>query len=207
MKKLDYPEALQQLITQLSHLPGIGNRGAERLALRLTQSDRSDANLLAAALLEASEKVGRCPQCGFFAHEGEKCTACQDTQRDQGCLCIVEQANDVLPIERSGSYKGLYHCLGGKISPLDGIMPEDLTIADLIERITQHPDCEVILALGNDVEGEATALYLAEQLKTYPCHVSRLAQGMPAGAGLGHTDAVTIMRAMEGRLHLTPPKG
>lgn len=199
MKALNYPESLRTLISQLTKLPGIGGRGAERLALWLLQSGRGEAMQLASALSRAGEQVGYCPQCGFFASAGSECTACQDEERDQGSICIVEQATDVLPIERCGQYKGLYHCLGGKISPLDGIMPEDLSISSLVKRVEARPGCEVILALSSDVEGEATGLYLAEQLGKLNCTVSRIAQGMPAGAGLGHTDAVTIMRALEGR--------
>ncbi len=202
MKALQYPDALRGLISQLTRLPGIGGRGAERLALWLLQHGTSDAKQLAAALIAAADGVGYCPQCGFFAEADKLCAACSDSEREQLTLCVVEQATDVLPIERCGMYKGLYHCLGGKISPLDGIMPEDLNISTLLARIAERPNCEVILALSSDVEGEATALYLAEQVGKLDCHVSRIAQGMPAGAGLGHTDAVTIMRALEGRLQL-----
>ncbi len=203
MKSLNYPDALRALISQLTRLPGIGGRGAERLALWLLQNGKADAPQLAAALIAANQQVSYCPQCGFFAEEQKECSACQDIERDQLSICIVEQATDVLPIERCGMYKGLYHCLGGKISPLDGIMPEDLNISKLMARITDRPNCEVILALSSDVEGEATALYLAEQMSKLNCHISRIAQGMPAGAGLGHTDAVTIMRALEGRQQIS----
>ncbi len=199
MKSLQYPDALRVLISQLTKLPGIGGRGAERLALWLLQSGSQESLALAAALSLANQQVGYCPQCGFFAEKGKNCAACNDLERDQSCLCIVEQATDVLPIERCGMYRGLYHCLGGKISPLDGVMPEDLNIAKLKTRLAERAGCEVILALSSDVEGEATALYLAEQLANCDCKVTRIAQGMPAGAGLGHTDAVTIMRALEGR--------
>lgn len=202
MKPLNYPEALRALISQLTRLPGIGGRGAERLALWLLQTGSSDANLLAHALQAAGEQVGYCPICGFFAEAGRHCSACDDVERDQHCICVVEQATDILPIERCGTYRGLYHCLGGKISPLDGIMPEDLCIGKLMSRVSERAGCEVILALSSDVEGEATGLYLAEQLGQLDCRVSRIAQGMPAGAGLGHTDAVTIMRALEGRASL-----
>lgn len=203
MKSLSYPQALSELITQLTRLPSIGRRGAERLALHLLQAGRADAPALAEALQQANDKISYCPQCGFFAEQGAYCTACQDSERNSKQICVVEQATDILPIERCGMYQGQYHCLGGKISPLDGIMPEDLAIAPLIARISsnkaEQESCEIILALSSDVEGEATALYLAEQLKKHKCSISRLAQGMPAGAGLGHTDAVTIMRALEGR--------
>lgn len=199
MKAQDYPKAVLEMIAALKRMPGVGTRGAERLALWFLQQGRNEARQLATALTTAADTVGSCPECGFFAGQGCRCTACDDPTRDSSLLCVVEQPTDVLPIERCGTFRGLYHCLGGKISPLDGIMPEDLAIEKLIERVKAHPGCEVILAVGSDVEGEATALYLAEQLGTLPCRCSRLAQGMPAGAGLGHADAITLMRALEGR--------
>ena len=199
MKAQDYPQPVQELISCLKRMPGIGTRGAERHALWFLQQGRNDARALAAALTAAAENVASCPRCGFFSLRGELCTACGDPARDASLLCVVEQPTDVLPIERCGSFRGLYHCLGGKISPLDGVMPEDLSVAQLVERVRSVPGCEVILAVGSDVEGEATALYLAEQLSALDCRVTRLAQGMPAGAGLGQADAITLMRALEGR--------
>ena len=199
MKAQDYPPAVQDLIAQLKRMPGTGRRSAERLALWFLQHGSSDAVALARALTMAVETTGACPRCGFFSARGELCTACSDPARDAQLICVVEQATDVLPIERCGFFRGLYHCLGGRISPLDGVMPEDLRLGSLLERVRAHAGCEVILAVGSDVEGEATALYLAEQLAALPCRVSRLAQGMPAGAGLGQADAVTLMRALQGR--------
>lgn len=202
MKAQEYPPAVLELIASLKRMPGIGSRGAERLALWFLQQGRNDARRLAAALNTSADTIGTCPECGFFAEEGALCTACADAARDNTTLCVVEQPTDVLPIERCGLFRGLYHCLGGKISPLDGVMPEDLAIDKLLSRVKARPGCEVILAVGSDVEGEATALYLAEQLAALPCRCTRLAQGMPAGAGLGHADAVTLMRALEGRRRL-----
>lgn len=202
MKAQDYPLAVQELIAQLKRMPGTGRRSAERLALWFLQRGSSEARALAAALSQAVDTTSTCPECGFFATRGELCTACSDPARDTSLICVVEQATDVLPIERCGFFRGLYHCLGGRISPLDGVMPEDLSVAHLLERVRSHPNSEVILAVGSDVEGEATALYLAEQLSALPCRVSRLAQGMPAGAGLGQADAVTLMRALQGRTQL-----
>lgn len=199
MKAQEYPNDVLELIASLKRMPGVGSRGAERLALWFLQQGRNEARQLAGALTRAADSVGTCPECGFFATEGQRCTACSDPARDANTLCVVEQPTDVLPIERCGLFRGLYHCLGGKISPLDGVMPEDLAIEKLLARVKAHPGCEVILAVGSDVEGEATALYLAEQLSALPCRCTRLAQGMPAGAGLGHADAVTLMRALEGR--------
>lgn len=199
MKAQDYPPAVQELIARLKRMPGTGRRSAERLALWFLQQGVGDARALAAALTEAVDTTSACPECGFFAARGELCTACGDPARDAMLLCVVEQPTDVLPIERCGFYRGLYHCLGGRISPLNGMMPEDLSIERLLHRVRSHPGCEVILAVGSDVEGEATALYLAEQLSAVGCRISRLAQGMPAGAGLGQADAVTLMRALQGR--------
>ena len=202
MKAQDYPEAVQELIQRLKRMPGTGRRSAERLALWFLQHGSAEAVALAQALKVAVETTGACPQCGFFSSKGELCTACSDPARDAHLICVVEQATDVLPIERCGFFRGVYHCLGGKISPLDGVMPEDLRLEGLLERVRAHAGCEVILAVGSDVEGEATALYLAELLAALPCRVSRLAQGMPAGAGLGQADAVTLMRALQGRTSL-----
>ena len=199
MKAQEYPTAVLELISALKRMPGVGSRGAERLALLFLQQGRQDARSLAAALVQAADTVSTCPECGFFSPNGETCAACSDAARDTSLLCVVEQPTDVLPIERSGAFRGLYHCLGGKISPLDGVMPEDLSIEKLLERVRNRPGCEVVLAVGSDVEGEATALYLANQLAPLDCRVSRIAQGMPAGAGLSHADAVTLMRAMQGR--------
>lgn len=203
MKAQEYPQAVLELISRLKNLPGIGSRGAERYALWFLQQGRQEARQLAEALELAAESIGSCPECGFFASRGERCTACSDPARDADTLCVVEQPTDVLPIERSGTFRGLYHCLGGKISPLDGIMPEDLAIVKLLDRVRAHPGCEVILALSSDVEGEATSLYLAEQLAPLHCRVTRLAQGMPAGASLSHADAITVMRALQDRRTLS----
>lgn len=199
MKALEYPAPLAELIAQLRKLPGIGARGAERLALWMLHGGRGVADELSRALASAVAAVGACPVCGFFSERGEMCACCRDGERDANTICVVEQATDVLPMERSGVYRGLYHCLGGKLSPLDGTMPEDLAVAPLLRRVRATPGCEVILAVGSDVEGEATALYLAEVLGELECRVTRLAQGIPAGSGLGHADAVTLMRALEGR--------
>lgn len=199
MKALEYPALLAELIALLRKLPGVGARGAERLALWLMHGGKGVAGDLSQALAAAVAGVGSCPICGFFSQGGGLCACCGESERDAMTICVVEQATDVLPMERSGVYRGLYHCLGGKISPLDGTMPEDLAVDSLLRRVRATPGCEVILAVGSDVEGEATALYLAEVLGQLDCRVTRLAQGMPAGSGLGHADAVTLMRALEGR--------
>lgn len=198
MNALDYPPPVLELIAQLKKLPSIGPRSAERMALWLLTEGKSHSPLLASSLHEAHQNIRCCPDCGFFSQEG-LCSACSDPSREHSCICVVEHATDILPIERCGIYRGMYHCLGGRLSPLDGIMPEDLQMDSLLRRVHDHPHCEVILAMGSDVEGDATALYLSEILKPFDCQVTRLAQGMPAGSGLGHTDALTLMRAIQGR--------
>ncbi len=196
--RAEYPQPVSDLIEELRHLPGVGPRSAERIALWLLQSGKAQPNSLAESIQNAATAVTSCPECGFFATL-EGCSVCSDEARDQGKLCLVEQATDVLPIERSGAFKGLYHCLGGKLSPLDNVGPEDLRIAQLVRRLERLPGVEVILALSSDVEGEATANYLTDLLSDKDCRLSRLAQGLPAGGILEHADALTVSRAFEGR--------
>jgi recombination protein RecR len=199
MKPADFPEPVRELIGELKRLPGIGPRSAERIAVWLLQSPKADCPALAAALQNAKNTVRPCPVCGFFATEAG-CCVCDDPQRDDRMLCVVEQATDVLPLERSGVFRGRYHCLGGKLSPLDRVSPEDLRIPSLLRRIEAATDeIEVVLALGSDVEGEATANYLAELLRGKNCRLTRIAQGLPAGGGLEYADDLTLMRAMQGR--------
>ena len=198
MARADYPEPVVELIAELKRLPGIGPRSAERIAVWLLQHPKSNAAELAEATLKAKNEVDSCSVCGFFSSYG-LCPVCSDDHRDAHELCVVEQATDVLPLERSGVFKGYYHCLGGKLSPLDNVTPENLRITQLIKRVEASPGVEVILALGADVEGEATANYLAEALSTRECHVTRIAQGLPAGGGLDHADELTLIRALQGR--------
>ena len=202
MNNLDYPIPVLELVTALKQLPGIGTRGAERMALWMLQGHMGEAEAIARTIGQAAEHVTPCPVCGFFSTEGEPCAACRDEERDSRLICVVEQATDVIPIERSSAYRGLYHCLGGKLSPLDDVEPEDLNIQSLVERVSRQPDCEVILATGSDVEGEATATYLHHLLKEMDCRISRPAQGLPAGSGLSHADTLTLMKALEGRTRL-----
>jgi recombination protein RecR len=199
MKAADFPEPVKDLITQLKRLPGIGPRSAERVAVWLLQSPKADPDMLAAALRTAKEAIRPCPACGFFATD-QGCALCDDPKRDDRMLCVVEQATDVLPLERSGSFRGRYHCLGGRLSPLDRISPEDLRIPELLRRVdATTEEIEVILALGSDVEGEATANYLADLLRGKNLRLTRIAQGLPAGGGLEHADELTLIRAMQGR--------
>lgn len=199
MKSIDYPAPVRLLVAELRRLPGIGPRSAERIAVWLLQNPKAAPADLARGLSEAAETIKPCPVCGFFATE-DSCELCADSQRDPTTLCVVEQATDVLPLERSGAFRGFYHCLGGKLSPLDGVSPDDLRISQLLRRLEDRADStEVILALGSDVEGEATANYLAEILRGKHCTVTRIAQGLPAGGGLEHADPLTLLRALEGR--------
>ncbi|MBK1829242.1 recombination protein RecR [Verrucomicrobiaceae bacterium R5-34] len=198
MARADYPQPVVELIAELKRLPGVGPRSAERIAVWLLQHEKANPVELSDALLQAKAKVTSCDTCGFFATD-EGCSVCDDSSRDEQQLCVVEQATDVLPLERSGVFAGYYHCLGGKLSPLDHIGPEDLRITPLLRRVDQAPNVEIILALGADVEGEATANYLAEALAGKNCKITRIAQGLPAGGGLDHADDLTLMRAMQGR--------
>lgn len=196
MAKIEYPEAVNELVQELKALPGVGPRSAERIAIWLLQHPKASPQSLSGALLRAKEEVASCEVCGFFS-TGTECSVCRHPGRE-AVLCVVEQATDVLPMERSGVFKGRYHCLGGRLSPLDNVTPEDLRIDGLLGRIEREKIEEVILALGADVEGEATSNYLADLLRSR-CTVTRLAQGLPAGGGLEHADALTLARAMEGR--------
>ncbi len=199
MKRVDFPEPVKALIAEFKRLPGVGSRSAERIAVWLLQSPKANPAPLAESLFAAKVAIRPCPICGFFATE-TGCDVCDDPSRDEHLLCVVEQATDVLPLERSGSFRGRYHCLGGKLSPLDRVSPEDLRIPSLVRRIEAAPEeIEVILALGSDVEGEATANYLADLLRGRNCRLTRIAQGLPAGGGLEHADELTLMRAMQGR--------
>ena len=192
------PQPLNELIASLSKLPGIGPRSAERLALHLVQTEVDSVKRLAQALVQARERVQSCQVCGALT-EAQPCAICADERRDVAVLCVVERAVDILPFEKSGVFKGKYHVLGGRISPLNGVGPEDLRITELEERVGQGEVKEVILALGTDVEGDATGNYLSKRLTAKGVKVSRLAQGLPVGSGLEFADELTLSRALEGR--------
>jgi len=198
MARADFPLPVRNLVAELKRLPGIGPRSAERMAVWLLQHKKAEPLVLAEALVEAHGKIIACPVCGFFATR-ETCGICSDPKRDDTILCVVEQATDVLPLERSGAFKGRYHCLGGKLSPLDRVSPEDLNIPELLRRVEAGGEMEIILALGADVEGEATSNYLADMLRGKSARVTRIAQGLPAGGGLEHADELTLIRALQGR--------
>jgi recombination protein RecR len=194
----EYPEPLRDLIGQLRRMPGIGPRSAERLALWILGQPAEHGSPVAAAIEVAIRNIVPCSRCGFFT-ESDRCPICDDPGRVRPALCVVEWPTDILPIERTGAFKGLYHALGGRIAPLDHVGPEDLRIAELVRRVEGGVVEEVILALGTDVEGEATARYLAPLLAPSGVRVTRIAQGLPAGGGLESADALTLSRALEGR--------
>jgi recombination protein RecR len=192
------PDPIRQLITALHRLPGIGPRSAERLALHIVQSEPQAVQQLAQALVAAREKVHACTVCGSLT-EKSPCAICSHPQRDASIICVVERATDILSLEKTGSYRGHYHVLGGKISPINGVGPEDLNLAALQHRTAQPTVKEVILALSSDVEGDATAHYLAQRLARSDLAITRLAQGIPVGSGLEFADELTLGRALEGR--------
>lgn len=196
MKPADYPEPFRDLVRELRRLPGVGPRSAERMALWVLE-DKERPSALSSALSAARDGVQHCQECGFFATE-EVCVICRDEGREP-LLCVVERATDILPIERSGAFRGRYHALGGRLSPLEHVGPEDLSLPALSARLQRGGFSEVILALSTDVEGEATANYLVDVLAPCGVKISRLAQGMPAGGGLEHADELTLARAMAGR--------
>ena len=199
MKRAEYPAAIRDLIAQLKRMPGIGPRSAERVALWMVGARNARPAEIGAAILAVAESIVPCPQCGFFT-SGGVCEICTDDSRSTDLLCVVEQATDILPLERTGAFRGHYHALGGRISPLDHIGPEDLRIDALVARVRSRTPTEIILALGADVEGEATANYIAGLLSGFSIRVTRIAQGLPAGGGLEHADELTLTRALSGRV-------
>jgi recombination protein RecR len=192
------PPPLAALVAELRHLPGIGPRSAERLALHLVQADTDAVRRLAESLVLAKERIRACSVCAALT-EADPCPLCTDVRRDASIVCLVERATDILSLEKSRTFRGRYHVLGGKISPLNGVGPEDLNIAGLERRLTTEAIQEVIIALGTDVEGDATSFYLAKRLARAGLRVSRIAHGLPAGSGLEFADEVTLSRALEGR--------
>jgi recombination protein RecR len=192
------PDSVTALIAALGRLPGIGPRSAERLALHIVQNESAVVKQLADAILSARERVKFCEICGSLT-EQSPCAFCTDSRRDSALICLVERAVDILSIDKAGSYHGRFHVLGGKISPLDGVEPEDLRIAELEKRLDGGAVREIIIALGTDVEGDATSAYLARRLARPGLKISRIAYGLPAGSGLEFADELTLSRALEGR--------
>jgi recombination protein RecR len=194
------PAPLARLVVELSRLPGIGQRTAQRLAFHILRSPDEEAAALAAAIGEVKEKVGLCEEC-FNLAEGPRCRICADSNRDRSTICVVEEPADVIPIERTHEYRGLYHVLGGALSPIDGVDADDLKIAELVRRVEAGEAREVVLATNPTTTGEATALHIAELLRGQVA-VTRLASGLPVGADLEHADEVTLGKAFAGRRSL-----
>ncbi len=198
MKPVDYPEPFRELARELRRLPGIGPRSAERIALWLASAKDARPLDLAAVLQSAAENLRTCATCGFFCI-GDTCEFCRDESRVGAEICVVENATDILPIERTGFFRGRYHVLGGRLAPLDHIGPDQLRIGELLTRVRAEAPREIILALSADVEGEATTHFLAETLAASGVKVTRIAHGLPAGGGLEHADPLTLQRALSGR--------
>ena len=193
-----YARPVERLITELSKLPSIGPKSAQRIAFHVVRSRPDDARSLAEALREVKERIRPCKRC-FNLTEAEECDICTDTRRDPSVICAVEDPYDIGPIERTGEYRGLYHVLGGALSPLDGIEPEDLRIAELVERVGKEGTKEIVVATNPNTTGEATALFIAQELEDTPVSVTALASGLPVGGDLEYADEVTLGRAFAGR--------
>lgn len=196
-----YPSSLVRLIKHLSKLPGIGEKTATRLALHILRSSDKNARALCESILEVKDKIRFCSIC-FGLSETGSCGICLNSNRDRTIVCVVEQPSDLAALEKSGAFKGVYHVLHGALSPMNGIGPDDLRIKELVERVTEGEVKEVALATNTNVEGEATASYLAQVLKRYPVLVTRIATGVPVGGDLKYLDEVTLRRAMERRENL-----
>ena len=197
-----YPADLEKLMELLKTLPGLGRRAAERTALAMLRWDAEKRQTLGTLISGLGESVGFCPECGAISDREQPCAACADPGRDRSLLCVVEEPQQIFSIEKSGTYRGLYHVLGGRLSPLTGGNGENLSTGQLIRRASREECKEVILALGADVEGRATAIFLAGLLKPCGVKVSRPALGLPAGAAIGYADAATIAAAFDGRRDL-----
>lgn len=197
-----YPDAVEELIGVLRQLPGIGRRGAERLVLSMLNWEAEQLRLLGKLVEGLPETVGKCPECGMLANAGERCFICRRPDRDTETVCVVENASQVIAIESSGNFRGRYHVLGGRLSPLDAENGSGLNLTPLIDLANSGKVKEIILALSPDVEGRATAIYLAELLKEAPVKVTRPALGLPAGSNLSFADGATIAAALDGRTTL-----
>lgn len=194
----DFAEPLQRLIDEFKRLPGIGQKSAQRLAFHVLRSPRENAAKLSAALLDVKDNLGICAECNNIS-DAELCPYCRDPHRDRSSICVVEEPHNILPIETTRTYAGLYHVLNGAISPLRGIGPEQLKIKGLLDRISQGEVREIILATNPTVEGEATAVYLSRLLKPLGLKVTRIAMGIPVGSDLEFADEVTISKSLENR--------
>jgi len=197
-----YPKSLARLVDVLKRLPGIGQKTAQRLALYIMKLDDGKANELAQAILDVRKDLLFCPVC-FSLTDKSPCQICADPTRDQSLICVVEEPQDLLTIERMGEFKGVYHILGGTISPLEGRTPDDLKIKELLHRVQASQMTEIIIATNPNVEGEATALYLARILKPTGVKITRIARGLPVGSDIEFADEMTMLRALEGRQEIT----
>ena len=193
-----YTAPVQALIDELGRLPGIGPKSAQRIAFHLLKLPNEDAARLTRAISEAKARVTFCPRC-FNVAEGAECGICTDGRRDLGVVCVVEEARDIVAVEKTGEFKGLYHVLLGAISPIEGIGPEHLKVRELLQRLGVEPITEVIICTNPNIEGEATAMYLARLLKPLGLRVTRIASGLPVGGDLEYADELTLGRALEGR--------
>ncbi len=193
-----YARPVERLITELSKLPSIGPRSAQRIAFHVIRGKKDDAIGLAEALKEVKERIKPCRRC-FNLTEAEECEICRDARRDQAAICVVEDPYDIGPMERTAEYRGLYHVLGGSLSPLDGVEPEDLRIAELVERVRNEGTKELVIATNPNTTGEATALFISAEVKDLPVRVTALASGLPVGGDLEYADEVTLGRAFAGR--------
>ncbi len=199
MNTAEYPEALEALIELFKGLPGVGRRGAERMALAMLRWPDGKLDKLALTLRDLPAAIGRCPECGAWAAAGASCRVCAAPGRDRSLLCVVEEPQQVLTIEKSGQFRGVYHVLGGRLSPLDGENGENLAVDLLLERVGRSEITEVILALSSDVEGRATAVFLADLLKDSGVKITQVASGLPAGSNVAYADAATIGAAFSYR--------
>ncbi len=193
-----YPPSLVRLIKHLSRLPGVGKKTATRLALHILRSRHEEARGLSQSILEVKDKVRLCSKC-FGLADKDPCALCENPKRDHTIVCVVEQPSDLVALEKSGAFKGLYHVLHGAISPMNGIGPDDLKIKELVTRIAEDGIQELVIATNTNVEGESTASYLSQVLKPYPVTLTRIASGVPMGSDLKYIDEVTIKRALERR--------
>ena len=193
--------SIQVLLDEFERLPGIGPKSAQRIAYHILNGDRAQAERLARAIVDVKDVVHFCPQCFNYA-EGPLCAVCSSTRRDRGLICVVSEPRDIPPIERTGAYDGVYHVLGGALSPMDGIGPDKLRITELMRRLASEEVTEVLLATDPNVEGETTAAYLARLIKPLGIRVTRLASGLPVGGDLEYADEVTLTRALEARREL-----
>src|SRR6266550_30505 len=192
-----FSPSVDNLVAQLTHLPGVGTRTAQRLAFHLLRVPKDEALALATAIQEVKERVRFCRECGNLT-EDEVCAICRDARRDRALICVVEQPVDLISVERTAEYRGLYHVLGGSLSPIDGIEPSDLRIDELVRRVARNGIDEVVIATNPNMTGEATAAYLADRLRGQ-ARVTRLASGLPVGSDLEYADEVTLGRALNGR--------